>query len=336
MTPNEDINVIAYFILVHRYPEQFKRMFKAIYASDNHYLVHIDRNSGPLIAANIKAFLSNYPTTALLPAKRALWGGYSLVDAELRGMAQLLKMDSQWTHFINLSGQDFPLKSQAYIRDFLKTQVGKQFIQALDQAKIRPDTMNRLQHIFIEAFNRIFRTGIARSYMVGVTPYIGTQWKVVSRAFCAFVCHDPAVTRYKAFYRNSFIADEGFFQTVMMNAGVHGQVINDDLRMIDWVPDGDIKLRPRNFTAQDAPALRASPQLFARKFDMVEDPRIFTLLEAHLCAPGARTVPVTIPSPQSAPPLAARTTLGTVQRLTSLLPDFGQDLMPALSDPGGV
>ena len=33
---------IAYFILVHRFPEQFKRLFKAIYHPENHYLIHID------------------------------------------------------------------------------------------------------------------------------------------------------------------------------------------------------------------------------------------------------------------------------------------------------
>lgn len=35
-------------------------------------------------------------------------GGYSLVDAELRGMAQLLAMDGDWEFFINLSGQHYP------------------------------------------------------------------------------------------------------------------------------------------------------------------------------------------------------------------------------------
>ncbi|PYE25984.1 hypothetical protein DFI02_103120 [Rhizobium sp. PP-F2F-G20b] len=30
----------------------------------------------------------------------------------------------------------------------------------------------------------------------------------------------------------------------MMNTPVHGEIVNDDLRTIDWVADGDIKLRP--------------------------------------------------------------------------------------------
>jgi hypothetical protein len=277
--------MIAYFLLVHRFPEQFKRMFRAIYAPGNHYLVHVDKSSGLDLAEDIAAFLKPYQGAEILPARRALWGGYSLVEAELRGMARLLEMGKSWTYFINLSGQDFPLKSQAYIRDFLADHIDTQFIRHADQLAQRPDTMNRVNHIFIEAFQRIFRTGIPRRFLNDATPYIGTQWKVVSRRFCDFVCHDEKANRFKQFYRRSFIADEGFFQTVLMNGFARGAVVNDDLRTIDWVPDGDIKLRPRTFVTKDALRLTLSPDLFARKFDESEDAQIFDLLERHLETP---------------------------------------------------
>lgn len=277
--------MIAYFILVHRLPDQFKRMFKAIYDPANQYLVHVDKSSGPALAADIAAFLSPYQNTAMLKAQKALWGGYSLVDAELRGMAQLLEMDSNWSHFINLSGQDFPLKSQAFIRAYLTEHKDQEFIRILDQAKVRPDTMHHVKHICVEALGRIFRTGIGREFLSGATPYIGTQWKIVSRAFCEFACHAPEADRFKRFYRNSFIADESFFQTVMMNGAPHGEIVADDLRMIDWVPDGDIKLRPRTYGMADARALTSSANLFARKFDANEDSGILDVLERYIRTP---------------------------------------------------
>ncbi|ATC31035.1 glycosyl transferase [Caulobacter vibrioides] len=275
-------DVIAYLVLVHRYPAQFKRLFRAIHDPDNYYLVHVDKNSGPALQAEIRDFLAAYPNAAVLESKKALWGGYSLVDAELRGMETLLEMGQNWDFFINLSGQDFPLMTQKRIRAFLAENHGREFIRVLDQARMRPDTMGRvLQHV-VELKDRIVDTLATRLFLDGATPYIGTQWKIVSRAFCDFVCHDPSVDRYKAFYRNTFIADEGFFQTVMMNTDVHGEIINDDKRLIDWIPDGDIKLRPRTFVAADAAQLTASADLFARKFDLQEDGEIFDLLEAHL------------------------------------------------------
>jgi hypothetical protein len=298
--------MIAYFILVHRYPEQFKRLFRSIYQPGNSYVVHVDKSSGPELARELKWFLAPYQGVRILPAQNALWGGYSLVDAELRGMDMLLKMDPDWTHYINLSGQDFPLKSQDYIRNFLNAHPGQQFIRAVNQQNERPDTMNRVSHYFVEALGRIFQTRIARKFLSQASPYIGTQWKAVTRGFCEFVCHDDRVARYKTFYRRSFIADEAFFQTVLMNHTGQGQVMNDDLRMIDWVPDGDIKLRPRNFGSADIAALTCSPDLFARKFDGFEDRKVLGLLEAHLLTRAATHYSPPVPiRPALVPVLAA-------------------------------
>lgn len=277
--------MIGYLILVHRYPEQFKRLFKAIHHPDNHYVVHVDANSGPELEADVRGFLAAYANADMIESKRALWGGYSLIDAELRGMARLLEMSEDWEVFINLSGQDFPLKSQTEIMDFLALNRGKEFIRAVDQQQIRPDTMARVRNVVFELKDRIVRTFLPRPFLRGVTPYIGNQWMMVSRRFCDFVCHDRAAERFKAFYRNTFIADEGFFQTVMKNTDSHGRIVNDDMRMIDWIPDGDIKLRPRTFTMDDAPALKASPDLFARKFDMEVDEAVIALLEARTRTP---------------------------------------------------
>ena len=274
--------MIAYLILVHRYPEQFKRLFRAIYDPRNHYVVHVDKSSGPTLDAEIRSFLRPYANADVLEGKKALWGGYSLVDAELRGMERLLQMGANWTHFINLSGQDFPLKSQAQIMAYLAANKGCEFIKVMDQQKVRPDTMHRVDEFAIEFEEHIERTENFRPFLSGAMPYIGNQWMIVSRAFCDFVCHDPRADRYKAFYENTFIADEGFFQTVMMNTPVHGEIVSDDLRMIDWVPDGDIKLRPRTYVTKDAAALMASHNLFARKFDQSVDGDIIGILENHL------------------------------------------------------
>ncbi|WP_197279817.1 beta-1,6-N-acetylglucosaminyltransferase [Bosea sp. AAP35] len=274
--------MIAYLVLVHRYPAQFKRMFEAIYNPANHYLIHVDKNSGPELEDDIRNFLLGFPNSAILKGHHALWGGYSLVDAELRGMAQLLEMGADWEFFINLSGQDYPLKSQEEISGFLRANRGKEFIKVLDQRKARPETMQRIGRYVIEFEKRIVRTPFPRAFMTGVSPYIGNQWMIVSRRFCEFVCHDPKARRYKAFYRNTFIADEGFFQTVIMNTAEHGEIVSDDQRLIDWVPDGDIKLRPRTYTADDAPELLASACLFARKFDSLVDDEILDMIDTRL------------------------------------------------------
>jgi hypothetical protein len=297
--------MIGYLILVHRYPEQFKRLFEAVYDPANHYVVHVDRNSGPELEQQIRDLLAPYANAAVIESRRALWGGYSLIDAELRGMKRLLEMSDDWSVFINLSGQDFPLKSQADIKAFLARHPGQEFIRAVDQKKVRPDTMNRVRNLVFERPKGIVRTILRRPFLRDATPYIGNQWMMVSRRFCEFVCHDKAADRFKAFYRHTFIADEGFFQTVMNNTEVHGPMVNDDMRMIDWIPDGDIKLRPRTYTIADTAALKASPSLFARKFDQETCPDVLPMLERWIETPRAAIRSLSTP-------VAHRTDVGVI------------------------
>jgi len=227
--------------------------------------------------------LSSFANASLLKSQNALWGGYSLVDAELRGIKELLKIDSEWDFFINLSAQDFPLKSQTYIQAFLSRNLGTDFMKVANQSKFRPDTLHRIENYVTESDHEILSEVILkRPFLQGVTPYIGNQWMILSRQFCEFVSHSPEADRFKEFYQHTFIADEGFFQTVIMNTSYKGTVVNDDMRTIDWVPMGTIKLRPRDFTSKDAEFLMASPGLFARKFDETVDAGIFSILESNL------------------------------------------------------
>ena len=274
--------MIAYLILVHRYPGQFKRLFRAIYHPANYYLVHVDKRSGLGLQTEIQDFLSSFANASLMKSQSTLWGGYSLVDVELQGIKELLKIGSEWKFFINLSGQDFPLMSQTHIQDFLSRNIGNDFIRAVNQSKIRPDTLSRIENYSIEYSNMILRTPIKRPYLRGVTPYIGNQWMILSRKFCEYICYNPEVERFKRFYRNTFISDEGFFQTVIMNTSYKGIIVNDDKRTIVWVPVGIIKLRPKDFTSKDAEFLLASQGLFARKFDETVDAGILSILESNL------------------------------------------------------
>ncbi len=282
--------MIAYLILAHRYPQQFKRLFKAIYDPSNYYLIHIDKRSDSAVHEEIRDFLVGFANTALLQSENAVWGGYSLVDAELRGIEELLKMGAEWDFFINLSAQDFPIKSQKHIREFLGQNLGKDFMKISDQKSIRPDTLHRIENYTTESENEAVVSDPIqkRPFLDGVTPYIGNQWVILSRKFCEFVSSNPEVDRFKKFYENTLIADEGFFQTVIMNTSYKSTIVNDDKRAIDWIPMGTIKLRPRDFTASDAAFLKLSNDLFARKFDETVDGDILNILDSHLSRPSAK------------------------------------------------
>lgn len=276
---------IAYFILVHRFPEQFKRLFAALFHPDNVYLIHLDKKANACVCDEVRSYLAGFPNTYVLESENIVWGGYSMVQAELNGINYLLKLNWNWSFFINLSGQDFPLKSQHIIREYLTRNKGNNFIKVANQETTRPETLNRIENYFLEIDNGFSSLTYKRAYLKGVTPYIGGQWMMLTRECCEFICNSSELEKFEDYYLNTLIADESFFQTVLMNTSFDGKLVNDDKRAIIWVPDGEIKLRPKTFTKDDIAFLLDGENLFARKFDDNIDDNILDLLECYLDVP---------------------------------------------------
>ncbi|MBE8712667.1 beta-1,6-N-acetylglucosaminyltransferase [Sphingobacterium hungaricum] len=279
---------IAYFIMVHRLPKQFVRLFSAIYDVNNFYLIHVDKKADKNIEEELNSYLKNYKNVAILKSEDVIWGGYSMVQAELEGIKYLLNLSVDWDYFINLSGQDFPLKSQNIIKQFLFEHRGASFLKYENQKEVRPDTMNRIENFFEEIDGEISVKTHPRFYLENTTPYIGGQWMMLTRDCCKFVCNSPEVKKYEYYYLNTLIADESFFQTVLMNSSFDGALINDDKRAIIWIPDGLIKLRPKTFSNEDLTYLLNSNSLFARKFDDNIDSNIINKLMFHINEPMIR------------------------------------------------
>jgi len=276
---------IAYLILVHRLPKQFMRLFTAIYEADNYYLIHIDKKAHEELGKEIQDFLAPYPNVFISKSENVVWGGYSMVQAELDGIKHLLDIDASWDYFINLSGQDYPLKSQNIIRKFLTENNGRNYLKTADQKLKRPETMNRIENHFQELEGKLSPFTHKRDYLENVTPYIGGQWMILTRSCCEFICNSDEVKKFEDYYANTLIADESFFQTVLMNTTFNGALVDDDKRAIIWIPDGDIKLRPKTFTKEDFNFLQLGENLFARKFDDNVDSGIIDQMKTHYLIP---------------------------------------------------
>lgn len=270
---------IAYFILVHRFPEQFKRLFKAIYHPENHYLIHIDQEVNIDIEKDVKAFLENYSSAYPLKSENIEKGGYRMVQSQLNGMKYLLSRCLKWDFFINLSDQDFPLKSQNFIFEFLRRVKGKNFIKMTNQIREKPDTLNQVENYFQEIDIGFSGVPYTRFFMKNVTSYVGGQWMILTRTCCEFICYSPEVKKFEDFYRNTLNADKSFFQTVLMNTSFKEIIINDDKRTIIWISDRDMKLRPKTLIGSDIEFLMQGDNLFARKFDEKVDKPILNILE---------------------------------------------------------
>ncbi len=184
---------IAYFIMVHHEPDAFKAMFQKIYTKDQCYLIHIDRKAKPTVTEEIQLYIIQFPNVFILDSLNIVPGGFSMIQAELNAMEFLLNARREWDYFINLSGEDYPLKSQEIIRKFLTVNNGRNYLFYYDQKFYRPDTLKRIQNHFTELAYMISSLVYKREFMKGVIPYIGGKWFIFTRETCAFLINNKKV-----------------------------------------------------------------------------------------------------------------------------------------------
>ena len=116
---------IAFGILVYKDIEQVERLLRAIYRPQHFYCFHVDNktNAEPIYRGLRK--IASCFDNIVVPSDRVsvFWGEFSLLTAELVCMKHLWKA-GRWRYFINLTGQEFPLKTNLEIVRILSVMDG--------------------------------------------------------------------------------------------------------------------------------------------------------------------------------------------------------------------
>lgn len=108
---------VNYLILVHKSPAQFKRLIEVLDAPWVQFFIHVDKK------CNLTDFESMVPADERVHYVSeenrvdGRWGDLSLVDAALACMRLMIAKGGDG-HSVLLSGQDYPLRSPEYVRDF--------------------------------------------------------------------------------------------------------------------------------------------------------------------------------------------------------------------------
>ena len=103
---------IAFSILVYRDPEQAMRLLRAIWRPQNVYCIHVDSKSDPDVLSYIKSRVTCFDNVFLAPRMiNVHWGRFSVLEADLICMEALYNHKTKWKYFINLTGQELPLKT---------------------------------------------------------------------------------------------------------------------------------------------------------------------------------------------------------------------------------
>ena len=103
---------IAFSILTYDDFVQTERLLRAIYKPHNIYCVHIDAKADSVLK-NAFIAISKCLPNVIVPQRsiNVHWAEFSVLAAELMCMEHTLRSSVAWKYYINLTGREFPLKT---------------------------------------------------------------------------------------------------------------------------------------------------------------------------------------------------------------------------------
>ena len=133
-TPEEKDFPLAYSIVMYTDVDRAERLLRAIYQPQNFYCIHVDKRAGRVIHEAMHAIASCFPNVFTVePPIKVFWGRISVLTAELMCMKALWKY--QWKYFINLTGQEFPLKTNWELVQIFRTYNGANDVDGTSETK---------------------------------------------------------------------------------------------------------------------------------------------------------------------------------------------------------
>ncbi len=327
---------IAYLILAHKNPEQLARLISRLSTTDAIFYIHIDKKVPfypfrdalkDLPAAKIR----------FVKRENSNWGTFGMVQASINGIKQIVgdSANEKFDYLILLSGQDYPLKSTVFINNFFEKNYGKNFVyyspiptsdfnwgargglERIDKyyvtlpfarvSFIYPNckgypsiddiTKNKIKRRIIYAVVRLFFSK-PRKFPAYLKPYGGSQWFSITlhaaKYITDFLKEHPD---YAKFHKYSFVRDEIFFHTILLNSKddkLKDNILCDNLVYLEgtrilggpFFKTGDnvfhIYYKVKILQEENFNSLINSDKLFGRKFDIKVDSKILDKIDENI------------------------------------------------------
>jgi len=311
---------INYLILAHTNPLQVKKLVAALNQDNAWFYIHIDRKEDAL---PFKDVLGEFPNLFLLPEEqrqRCTWGGMGIVSATLT-MLRLLEEHKRNGYAVLMSGQDYPIRSNAYINSYFQQNKDTDFISCfplpspywtnggLDRLRCykidlsdkkgdfvllpsiqssefyRLESLKKLAKVLLRKKTGKLRVLLKRkAFPAYLEPYGGdTWWALKTETTSKILAFIQSHRELLTFMNHSNLPDEMLFHSVIQEIykGSPGKISRSPT-FANW--SGLDEPSPRTFVPEDLPRLKNLPLdfLFARKFDANQFTELLEPLDQEL------------------------------------------------------
>jgi hypothetical protein len=278
---------IAYLILAHKSPSHLVRLVRRLQAPERVFVIHLDAKSTG--SAWDEAFKElQQPNIFWAERVDCQWGEFGLVQAILNSIEALCKTELPFDFGILLSGQDYPIKPNHYIENYLVARSGKCLMYLLRFPNHewswegyyrlptwRVSLWGKKRRVIPARFSKQFH----RRIPLGYHPYGGSTWwalpKVAVEYIWNFTKNNPEFVHY---FREVIYPDEMMLQTILGNSTFRPETGNNYLHFMKWTGGP----HPAVLTEEDLPLLHGTDRCFARKFDESVDRRVLDAIDRDI------------------------------------------------------
>ena len=239
MTKDEEQLPIAYAFTIYKGARLFERILRAIYMPNNVYCIHIDKKSPEVFRRAIHAIIRCLPNVFISAVSTdVIWAHFSVVQAQLNCVEELLQSPVKWKYYISLVGQDFPLYENKEIVRALHILKNHNSIESLPMPKARV-MRTKFVHIFKNDGSYVQKTKPKSPPPHNISIFKGSTHIVAIREFVDFVLHSKIGKDFTEFLKDTLVPDETIYASLQQHplapGGIHGKQIGWISRALIWL-----------------------------------------------------------------------------------------------------
>ncbi|GFO33728.1 beta-1,3-galactosyl-o-glycosyl-glycoprotein beta-1,6-n-acetylglucosaminyltransferase [Plakobranchus ocellatus] len=299
---------IAFSMVIFKDIEMVERLLRIIYRPQNRYCIHVDSKSDPQFFLVVQSLVHCFADNVVLSSRRVdvRWGTYTVLEPEIICMGDLWAMDEEadharngnktnsaqvstassdtkrkkkktekWKYFINLTGQEFPLKT-----NYELVQIMKAFKGANNQEGTR---------------KRANKNRWKTKAPLGILPTKGGVHTLLNRATVDYILHNKTAQVFLEWIKHQGVPDEGFFASLNFNPqlNIPGTYNGTDLEkkrsLVRYKTWYGYKCYSHQtirsiciLSTGDLQRLGEAPHLFANKFYLHQDRIVIGCLEEKI------------------------------------------------------
>ncbi|XP_036367575.1 beta-1,3-galactosyl-O-glycosyl-glycoprotein beta-1,6-N-acetylglucosaminyltransferase 3-like [Octopus sinensis] len=295
VTPMELDYPIAFAIKIHTAPNQFERLLRAIYLPHNVYCIHVDAKADNNTFELIKSISTCLPNVVLAENRiNVVYATFRHLQAEVECMKACTKSNVKWKYYINLTGQEFPLKTNLELVEILKVFNGTNDIESYKHPKHLDWRVKYKIKINEKSSSQTKESKIPLKYQIQL--YKGSAYGMFSREFIEFILEDDVVKTIFNWMNDTYSPEENIWATLnsleFSPGGSSGIEIRHDKyshasKAVIWSWDpfkcfGKLIRSVCIFSVGDLPWLNSRPEIVANKFYEDTDSIVLDCLEESL------------------------------------------------------